>query len=663
MLIKLKKNFGLAQIPLLIGLLLMAVVIPAVTQLVQTSQENRSKASTFTCADTSGQYCAPATSCLAFGTGTCSVSTERCCKSMIVPTATRVPTAVPTTCACPASCANTYTGNTCGTDGCGKTCYGTKPIGPTATKTPTAVPTTSTYTCTNVAGQYCLQSGISCNSQGDVAGVGTCSGTNHCCKGVTPPTAAPTPACVGINMACVSTNQTCCTGYTPQIVSSNICISGRWCIKNTATPTPDSCTPIDSKACASGTSYKVCSWLHTWNSPVLCPSGQVCIGAGLCVVPTPTRVLTPTLPPCLKDGTVCYTIANFDLNPQCSSRCCNGFYGNRYGSFCGPAPTPTPACVGTNMACVSTNQTCCTGYTPQIVSSNICISGRWCIKNTSTPIPTVGVCTSGSQCALGLICSAGSLVGQTPGTCKSPYNGTCVNCCPTGKVVVNGVCVSPSATPTKVLTSTPTRPPTTPTVCLYGGCASEGASKCVATKNTEYFCDGYCWLVKKTCGNLGCYGDHCKVAPTPTGPTVVPTRPPATATRVPSATPTLVPTNPPTSLCTQCPTDFKCYTNGTEYKWFVTGYVMQGFTASTSTTCGGVIKPTYLGRSKGDANCDGKNDVVDFSLWHKEFFDGNKGAIVKKTWNADFTGTNGVCDGKVDVFDYSLWQKFFNELK
>jgi hypothetical protein len=115
--------------------------------------------------------------------------------------------------------------------------------------------------------------------------------------------------------------------------------------------------------------------------------------------------------------------------------------------------------------------------------------------------------------------------------------------------------------------------------------------------------------------------------------------------------------------CKECPSTFKCYVNGTEYKWFVDGYVMGGFTASTSATCGGVAKPSFLGKSKGDANCDGVIDTSDYSLWHKEFFDGNEGATVKPDyWDADFTGPNGACDGKVDTSDYSLWHKYFYDL-
>jgi len=128
------------------------------------------------------------------------------------------------------------------------------------------------------------------------------------------------------------------------------------------------------------------------------------------------------------------------------------------------------------------------------------------------------------------------------------------------------------------------------------------------------------------------------------------------------------PTEPPAN-CSECPSDFQCYSNGSEYRWFVTGYVMEGFnlytqpTGTISVVCGNVPKPTFLGKAKGDANCDGKNDISDYSLWHKEFYDGSEGSNFSNTWHADFTGsTNGVCDGYVTVSDYSLWQKFFYDL-
>jgi hypothetical protein len=51
----------------------------------------------------------------------------------------------------------------------------------------------------------------------------------------------------------------------------------------------------------------------------------------------------------------------------------------------------------------------------------------------------------------------------------------------------------------------------------------------------------------------------------------------------------------------------------------------------------------------------------DYSLWYKEFQDGD-GTLVKKDWHADFTGSDGMCDGKVNMDDYSLWYKYFNDL-
>jgi hypothetical protein len=75
-----------------------------------------------------------------------------------------------------------------------------------------------------------------------------------------------------------------------------------------------------------------------------------------------------------------------------------------------------------------------------------------------------------------------------------------------------------------------------------------------------------------------------------------------------------------TNKCTECPKTFSCYSNNGEYKWFATGMPMIGFTLeSVETNCTAVApKPTFLGKSKGDANCDGTIDTADYSLWHKD---------------------------------------------
>jgi len=121
--------------------------------------------------------------------------------------------------------------------------------------------------------------------------------------------------------------------------------------------------------------------------------------------------------------------------------------------------------------------------------------------------------------------------------------------------------------------------------------------------------------------------------------------------------------------CKECPAAFSCYklenNSQVEYRWFVPGYVMSGFVKTADSGCvtANVLKPTFKGKVKGDANCDGKIDVADYAVWRREFVDLSLGLPkVSKDWEADFTGSNGKCDGIVNVFDYSLWQKYFSEL-
>jgi len=55
-------------------------------------------------------------------------------------------------------------------------------------------------------------------------------------------------------------------------------------------------------------------------------------------------------------------------------------------------------------------------------------------------------------------------------------------------------------------------------------------------------------------------------------------------------------------------------------------------------------------RSKGDANCDGVVNILDFSAWRLEKFDQKADRTQKKTWRADFN-----CDGYVKADDFSIW--------
>ncbi|MBI2465278.1 hypothetical protein HYV64_03985 [Candidatus Shapirobacteria bacterium] len=58
-------------------------------------------------------------------------------------------------------------------------------------------------------------------------------------------------------------------------------------------------------------------------------------------------------------------------------------------------------------------------------------------------------------------------------------------------------------------------------------------------------------------------------------------------------------------------------------------------------------------KSKGDANCDGQINSVDFEIWRSEMFDqGGLAGDTKSTWMADFN-----CDLKVSGIDFEIWRK------
>jgi hypothetical protein len=70
-----------------------------------------------------------------------------------------------------------------------------------------------------------------------------------------------------------------------------------------------------------------------------------------------------------------------------------------------------------------------------------------------------------------------------------------------------------------------------------------------------------------------------------------------------------------------------------------------------------VTAPIYQGKGNGDANCDGVVDGTDYSVWRKEFMDISEGGQESSnSWEADFTGSDGICDGVVNGIDYSKWK-------
>jgi hypothetical protein len=90
---------------------------------------------------------------------------------------------------------------------------------------------------------------------------------------------------------------------------------------------------------------------------------------------------------------------------------------------------------------------------------------------------------------------------------------------------------------------------------------------------------------------------------------------------------------------------------------------MEGFSQTDSGKCSSVGKPTFKGKEKGDANCDGFIDGADYSIWRYEYVDVCGGeAVSRNSWEADFTGPDGKCDGIVDGADYSLWRANYIDL-
>lgn len=66
---------------------------------------------------------------------------------------------------------------------------------------------------------------------------------------------------------------------------------------------------------------------------------------------------------------------------------------------------------------------------------------------------------------------------------------------------------------------------------------------------------------------------------------------------------------------------------------------------ATAIPCSCPSDPTR--KSRGDANCDGKIDEVDFNLWLEQFH-----SSPSQTDSADFN-----CDGKVDGIDFEYWRR------
>ena len=64
--------------------------------------------------------------------------------------------------------------------------------------------------------------------------------------------------------------------------------------------------------------------------------------------------------------------------------------------------------------------------------------------------------------------------------------------------------------------------------------------------------------------------------------------------------------------------------------------------------------PTWVLGIKGDANGDGKVDLVDFVRWKYEYVEMTAGEVKQLGYSSDFNN-----DGKVDLIDFSIWKSAY----
>ncbi len=191
---------ALAQIPLILGLLVMAIAIPVATRLVQQEQDKRSSAADQTC--NSSKPC-PAG--------------QRCVSGRCVPTATVAPTSVPQTCtgrcyrngqSCPCGYA---AGNCQDDDICCRICPTNSPR---PTTRPTTGPTVRPTTRPTATPMPCANTGQACSTRNCCRTTDVCTDEGFSYPRCVPrdqiPTyiPEPTPSCANTGQAC--STRSCC---------------------------------------------------------------------------------------------------------------------------------------------------------------------------------------------------------------------------------------------------------------------------------------------------------------------------------------------------------------------------------------------------------------------------------------------------------------------
>ncbi len=687
------KRNGFAQIPVMIGLLIMAVAVPVATKLVQQNQDTRNQAA---------------------GCGSSGTISQ---------------------CGSKGGCA---TGYRCLPNGCSydPACGG---FVPTSTPRPTTAPSVCNVKYENLGCNY-AGNGINCaNQMGQKVTSANCSVSFKCVASsscVPAPTTAPTATPIALKNNCNSGDSCvmgwagdCSGGYTYGF--SGVCqysVLGRGqdgiCCTKTA-PTPaygdtcegtkgGTCWDLDARKMGECTEWVPGNYIDCLENTGSYYSCCKKIGSG----PTPnTRPPVTATPIALKNNCNSGDSCVMGWAGDCSGGYTYGFsgvcqysvLGRGQDGICCTKTAPTPAygdtCEGTK------GGTCwdldarkmgeCTQWVPGNYVDCFASGGGYygCCKKVGTnPAPT----ETASQCSPltdSVTCA------NTPGCYWHSDTKKCSNVKPT----------IPTATPTPN-----TRPPITATP------TATGPLKC--------YCEGNCadkicnWQSAPGNGYTGyCSNTSCQNIPTPrlpsptsavggsscycinacyTGATCAYTGyMPAPYVKCPtnsfcnSTNPTATPTtgggggtNPsptgsgagsgcdgaiPRDICdtNRLSINAQCVNNGWDYdvqlcdqagrketcggrpyccpsaggQW-TTDMTACGGSGGACTQCAG--HPDW--KVKGDADCSGTTTINDFSVWKSEYISGNFGTDTKNSWNADFN-----CDGKVTLNDGSIWTANF----
>lgn len=676
---------GLAQIPLMIGLLVMAVAVPVATKLVQESQDTRNRAASVItttpppsgctegyvrCFNNVQQGCQNGSwvfqincpnGCSGNYCKVVSTSTPRPSTSTPKPPTSTPKPCINATCASDCSRSPGYTG-TCVNNVC--KC--------------TLKPTSTPPTCLNISDQFCTTG--SCSSSGATAGSGTCLSGQTCCKpgyvwdtptptrylSPTPkqPTSTPNPCSVTsnkpLNCTCSYSSQ-CASGYCSGVCLTNLTTCNqvfetRRC-ENSAEYTCTNDVWVKTKTCTGPCVNNACpkptatprSCQGTAGSGVCrsngCLSGETDGGQGNCSAPG-IRCCAPKSPTPISckygkcesgdEGmTKCVNNAQYFCDGDCYvwvKNCPNGCSGN----FCKTTPTSTPTKKPpTNTPTPTGPLKCyCQGNCGDSDNCNWQSAAgggyiRYCpgyCSGVPTPRQPTNTPTPTLQCNNNTLGKCGAAGGCKLGEkCKTYDNGLSYVC------RIDDDC---KQLPTLIPTSTPT---SVPGVCsrypMPNGCNCSNGSGCSS---------GYCSEAGK-CENPPSPSNKCpgaEACPNPNNKNLLQNCTPPDSDGTPKDT-----------LCNEVGMIRPC--GGKNYCCPSTGGAWTTDMSKCPTTCTQCVgKPEA--KSKGDADCSGVTNLNDFSIWRDEFITGALGVTAKNSWRADFD-----CNGKVSLNDFSIWRDNF----